>query len=413
MISQNKYIITIGLLSIAICAAFAGGIELGFHGESLTSTYTVGQIIHGDGEAKQPVSYGPLWTVLNDVQQNYIDASTIDSQAEMYGAIKGAVAAVGDPYTLFFDPKDYASFSSQLSGNFEGIGVEIAEQNNVATVVSVIKDSPALAAGLAAGDEVLKVNGTDTTKLSLDDVAAQIRGAAGTSVTLTIYRPSASKQMDFTIMRKQITLKTVAYSVETLANGKKYELIDIAEFGDDTTKDFGPAAADAVKNKVSGIILDLRGNPGGYLNSAVAIASYWLPKGQLVVTENQTNQQPQPYYSAGNDTLNALPTVVVVDGGTASAAEILSGALHDHGNAKLVGVKTFGKGSVQQLITDGLPAGTALKVTIAKWFTPNGQNLNHNGLDPDVNVTISADDLAAKKDPQMDQAKTTLQSELK
>lgn len=413
MISQKKYILTVGLLCILICVAFAGGIQLGFHGESLTSKYTIGQIIHGVGEANQPVSYQPLWTVLNDVQQNYIDANTINTQAELYGAMKGAVAAVGDPYTVFFDPTDYSNFTTQLSGNLQGIGAAMNETNSLPTIVSTIKDSPAEKAGLLPGDEVLKINGTDATTLSLDAVVGDIRGAAGTQVTLTIERPSQSKEFNVTITRAQINVKTVDYSEQTLPDGKKYELIDISEFGDSTTQDFGPAANDAVKNKVSGIIVDVRGNPGGYLNSAVAIASYWLPKGQLVVTENQTNQQPQPYYSAGNDILNGIPTVVLVDGGTASAAEILSGALHDHGIAKLVGVKTFGKGSVQQLITDGLPTGTALKVTIAKWFTPNGQNLNHNGLNPDVNSPISATDAAAGKDTQMTQAENTLQSQLK
>ena len=413
MISQKKYIITIGLLSVVICAAFAAGIELGFRGQSLTTPFTIGQIIHGAGESNQPVSYQPLWTVLNDVQQNYIDASTINHQAEVYGAIKGAVAAIGDPYTVFFDPKDYATFSTQLSGNFQGIGAQMAEQNNLPTVVSTIKDSPAQKAGLTAGDEILKIDGADATTLTLDAVVGKIRGTAGTQVTLTIYRPSASKQLDISITRQQINVKTIEYSTTTLSDGKKVEMITISEFGEQTTKDFGPAAEDAVKNKVSGIILDLRGNPGGYLDSAVAVASYWLPKGQIVVTENRTNAQPQPYYSAGNDILQGLPTVVLIDGGSASAAEILSGALHDHGIAKLVGVKSFGKGSVQQLVTDGLPAGTALKVTIAKWFTPNGQNLNHNGLDPDVKATITADDVKAGKDPQRQQAESTLQSELK
>jgi carboxyl-terminal processing protease len=413
MISNKKYFTTVAILAVTACVTFAGGIELGFHGESLTSKYTIGQIIHGAGEANQPVSYQPLWTVLQDLQNNYIDAKTIDPQKEVYGAISGAVSSLGDPYTTFFDPQAYQDFSTQLSGNFQGIGAQMAEENSLPTVVSTLKDSPASKSGLFAGDEIIKINGQDDTTLSLDDVVGKIRGPAGTQVTLTIFRPSANKQIDFTITRQEIDIKTVLYSVKTLPNGKKVEDITITEFGDSTTTDFAPAAQDAINNKVSGIVLDLRGNPGGYLNSAVAIGSYWLPKGQLIVTEAHADGTSIPYYSAGGDTLNAIPTVVLIDGGSASAAEILSGALHDHGIAKLVGEKSFGKGSVQQLITDGLPAGTALKVTIAKWLTPNGQNLNHNGLDPDVIVPITQQQVQANQDPQMDKALQTIQSQIK
>lgn len=413
MISNKKYFTTVAILAVTSCLTFAGGIELGYHGESLTSSYTIGQIIHGAGESKQPVSFQPLWTVLQDLQSNYIDSKNINTQNEMYGAISGAVASLGDPYTTFFNPQEYTDFSTQLSGNFQGIGAQMAEQNSLPTIVSTLKGSPAAKSGLFAGDEVIKINGQDITTLSLDDVVSKIRGTAGTTVTLTIFRPSANKQIDFTITREQIDIKTVLYSSQTLSDGKKIENITITEFGDSTTTDFGPAVQDALKNKVSGIVLDVRGNPGGYLNSAVAIGSYWLPKDQLIVTEAHADGTSTPYYSAGGDSLNGIPTVVLIDGGSASAAEILSGALHDHNIAKLVGEKSFGKGSVQQLITDGLPSGTALKVTIAKWLTPNGQNLNHNGLNPDVVVPITQAQAQAGNDPQMDQAVKTLQSELK
>lgn len=413
MDNQKRQLITVVIAVILIFVAFAGGIQLGYRGESLTSKNTVQQVIQGSGAANQPVSYQPLWTVLQDLQTNYIDSSSINAQNEMYGAIQGAVASLGDPYTVFFNPQQYSDFETQLGGSVQGIGAEVAEQNNLPTIVSTIAGSPARAAGLAAGDEILKVNGTDVTTQSLDAVVADIRGNAGTTVTITIFRPSANKQMDFTITRAQINIQSVTYGVKTLSDGKKVEDITIAEFGDNTISGFATAEQDAIKNNVSGIIVDLRDDGGGYLDSAVNVASYWLQPGQLVVSEAHPDGSVTPHDASGNDPLHDIPTVVLVNGGTASASEILSGALRDQVGAKLIGEKTFGKGSVQTIITDGLPAGTGLKVTIAKWLTPKGVNLNHNGLDPDVTVDLTAQNITDKVDPQMDAALSTLQSEIK
>jgi carboxyl-terminal processing protease len=245
--------------------------------------------------------------------------------------------------------------------------------------------------------------------MSVDQVVNLIRGPQGTTVDLTIVRGTNTKPFDVKITRQQIVVKSVNWTYKTVpVNGKNETIavVTISEFGDDTTPLFTQAVNDILTHNVSGIIIDLRNNPGGYLQSAVDVASNWLSLGTTVVTEAHSDGTNIVYKAEGNNRLVGIKTEILINGGTASAAEILSGALHDYKIAQLIGEKSFGKGSVQELFN--LKDGSAIKVTIAKWITPNGVNLNHNGLNPDIPVTLTQDDVNAGKDPQMDAAITAV-----
>ncbi len=395
MITTKKYAITIVLLVLLSGATFGFGLRLGAKGYVYQGHDF--KIIN-QNNAPKDVDYNLLWQALGILNQNYID-KPVDQQKVLYGAVQGAIAAVGDPYTEFFDPTAYKDFETSLAGSFEGIGAEVAMDNGAIKVVATLDGSPAKAAGLLAGDYILKVNGQDTSNMTLDQAVNKIRGPKGTQVTLTVLR--GAEQKNITITRNTINIASVKYSTIN-KSGKTFEDINIMEFGDDTVNLFAQAATDAQAKHVNGIILDLRDDPGGYLDDAVKIASYWVNKGDVVVSEAHSDGTTQVYTALGNNVLHNIPTVILVNGGTASAAEILSGALRDHGFAKLVGEKTFGKGSVQQLFN--LPDNTAMKVTIAKWLTPDGQNLNHNGLNPNIKVALTADNVKNHQDPQMDAA---------
>ena len=397
MISTKKYVSTIILLLVLVGGAFAGGLKLGGKGY-IFSGHTF-SIINQNNSPKT-VDYSLLWQVLDNLNQNDID-KPLDQQKLLFGAAQGLVAAVGDPYTVFFNPQQYKDFQTELGGSFEGIGAEVRLNNGALIIAAPLDGSPAKKAGLLPGDQIIKIDGADITGLTLDDAVNKIRGPKGTIVKLTILRGVSTTPMDFSVTRDTITVQSVKHSVMN-DNGKKIEYINITTFGSDTVALFTQAVNEALSNKVSGIILDLRDDGGGYLDDAVKIGSYWVQPGNLIVSEQHSDGTKQDYSAAGGNSLSALPTFVLVNGGTASASEILSGALHDYGFAKLIGEKTFGKGSVQELIS--LPDATALKVTIAKWLTPKGVNLNHNGLNPDIPVTRTPDQIQKNQDPQMDKA---------
>ncbi len=353
-------------------------------------------------QANQPqvVDYNLLWDAVSTLNSKYID-KPVDQQKVLYGAIQGAVSSVGDPYTTFFEPQELKDFQTNLSGKFFGIGAEIGQKNGVITIVAPIDGSPAQKAGLQAKDVVAAVNGQSTAEWSVDQAVAKIRGDKGTKVTLTIIRQGKDKPFDVPIVRDEIKVKSVKWDYKDV-NGKKIAVVTLSQFGDDTKPLFDQAVNDILTKNVNGIVIDLRNNPGGYLQTAVDVASNWLAPGDLVVTEAKSEGDPTKYNAEGQAKLKGVKTVVLINGGSASAAEILSGALHDHQAAELIGEKSFGKGSVQELVS--LKDGSALKITVAKWITPGGKNLNHDGLEPDVKVTLTQENVDKGQDPQMDKA---------
>ncbi|MCX6812041.1 MAG: S41 family peptidase [Candidatus Berkelbacteria bacterium] len=343
------------------------------------------------------VDFSLFWQAWNKVRQMYVGDS--DPQKMVFGAISGMVAALGDPYTDFFDPTTNQQFSSDLSGQFEGIGAELIMKDGAITVVAPLSGSPAEKAGIKAKDIISEIDGTSTAEMTVDDAVGKIRGTAGTEVKLKIIRANETAPLDFTITRAKIQIDSVTYQ-QINVSGKKIGLLKVNQFGDDTQTLAEKYAKQIKSDDDTGVILDLRNNPGGYLDGAVSFANLFLTKGKVVVSEVDKNGQKQEYKTDTDPVLGNIPLVVLVNGGSASAAEIVTGAFKDFARAETIGEKTFGKGSVQAV--EPLAGGAALKVTIAKWLTPLGTEINKIGITPDVVVPASTDNAS---DPQLDKAK--------
>jgi len=343
---------------------------------------------------------------LSSVQKTYQELKAnydgdVDDQSLIEGANKGLVSALGDDYTVYMNKAETEEFNNELSGTIGGgIGVELGLRNGVITALRILKDNPAEKAGLMAGDIIVKVNDQEVTEdQTVSDTAKKVRGDVGTTVKLTVLRGAELKE--FTITRAEVTNPSV-YSSVTDGVGT----MTITRF-DEQTGALARQAAQSFKSQgVKSVILDLRGNGGGYVTAAQEVLGLWL-NDKVVVTEKTNGKVVDELKSGTNPILEGVPTVVLVNGSSASASEITAGALQDYGAAKLVGEKTFGKGSVQKLLT--LPEGGQLKVTIARWFTPKGNNISKQGIAVDKEAALTADDINAGRDPQLDAAKALLQ----
>jgi carboxyl-terminal processing protease len=343
----------------------------------------------------------------NQITQNYDGKINYNNMA--YSAIDGMVKTLNDPYTMFLTPQETNAFNQDLSGSVSGIGAEVGVTNNQIVIISPIVNSPAQQAGLMAGDIILKINGTSTSGMDLNTAVSKIRGTAGTDVTLVISRNN--QQQTYTIARANVEVPSVTSEVKNGDIG----YIDISSF-DNNTSDLIQTAVSSLKAKnVKALILDVRNNPGGYLDAAVNVSSEFLNKGDVVVTEKRMTGAPDAHvYKASGDGEfmgGSIPMVVLVNGGSASAAEIVSGALQDNKRAILIGEKTFGKGSVQTITNLG--QGTTLHVTVAHWYTPNGINIGKKGLTPNITIALTQADTTAGKDPQLDQAISYLNAKIK
>ena len=335
-----------------------------------------------------------FWQVWDELSQKYVDKSKLDKEKMVNGAISGMVAAVGDPYTIFLPPAQNKEAKEDLNGSFEGIGAQLGVKDNRIVVIAPLSDSPAEKAGIVAGDWILKVDGKETGGWTLPETVAKIRGTSGTTVALNIVHPKAEKPIDLTITRGQIILK----SVEWKKTGK-IAVIKLNRFGDQTDPQWDRTISEVVTANPSGVILDVRNNPGGFLSGSVYIASEFLASG-VVVKQQDYNNQTQTYSVNRSGKLLKVPMTVLVNQGTASASEILAGSLQVAGRAKIVGVQSFGKGSVQQ--AQDLPNGSGLHITIAKWLLANDVWINQAGLTPDVKIENDISDSA--KDAQLDKA---------
>lgn len=342
------------------------------------------------------VDFSFFWDIWNQVTSKYV--GSVDTQKMTEGAIKGMVDAVGDPYTVFMNAEESKNYAEGLSGQFSGIGAQLDQKDGQIIVVAPLAGTPAEKADLKPKDIILKINDVSTDKMSIDEAISKIRGPEGTSVKLSILREGWSEPKDFTIERAKITVKSVNWEMRD----DNIAYISINQFGDDTTDLMKQVAKEIVDKKPKAIILDLRSNPGGYLSSAVDVSSLFSKKGSIVVKERYKDNHIDEQYTTLDPVLGDLKVFVLTNGGTASAAEIIAGALKDLNGAVLIGEKTFGKGVVQEL--EELKGGATLKVTIAEWLTPNGQTINKEGLKPDIEVGLNEDDAKAGRDPQLDRA---------
>ncbi len=319
----------------------------------------------------------------------------LDNQKLQDGLQRGLVDAAGDPYTTFLSAKDAAEFDSDLNGTFSGIGAELGKKDEKLVVMAPLEGSPAKKAGVRAGDIIAKIGDNVTTSISIDQAVNKIRGEAGTDIKLTLIRNDAPIELNIT--RANITVPSV--KSEMLDGNIGY--IQLARFSDDTAELATKAAQDFKSKNVKGIILDVRNNGGGLLTTAVDVSSLWL-NNEIVVIEKEGGKTTSQLRSGNNPILEGIPTKVLINEGSASASEILAGALHDNGAAELIGTQSFGKGSVQELID--LPGGGKLKVTVARWYTPNDKNIDKEGIAPGVKVELTPDDFNANRDPQKDKA---------
>lgn len=339
------------------------------------------------------------WNVFSKLKEKYVDAEKLTNEDLLYNSIKGMLSATDDPYTVFMDPEENKAFDEDIEGTFEGIGAELGIKQGILTVVSPLKDSPAEKAGLRVGDKILKVNDESTADMSIDDAVSRIRGKDGTEVKLTVYRAeSEEKTKEIIVTRGVITVESV--TLEMKDNNIAY--FNVVRFGDDTAIVFNRLLKE-VPGETKGIIVDLRNNPGGYLDVAIDLSSLMLPDGKVVVIEEDKEGKKKNFYSRGGDKLSAIKTVVLINEGSASASEILAGALRDNrDNVTLVGKRSYGKGSVQELID--LPNKTSVKITVARWLTPKGEQINEKGINPDIEVELTDEDYENNRDPQLDKA---------
>ena len=340
-----------------------------------------------------------FWETWNDLQDKYVDKSKIDTQKMIYGAIAGMVSAVGDPYTVFFNPVDSKNFIDDSRGEFEGVGMEIGIKKELLQVVTPLEGTPAQKAGLRSGDIIVKIDGKQSSSMSVDEAVNLIRGPKGTEVTLSIFREDWKETRDIKLVREVINVPAVKWKM--INNDTAY--IQLFQFSENADEEFKNAAIQIQEKSAKHIILDLRNDPGGYLSVAQDISGWFLDRGQLITVEDMGAAKGKlEYKSEGPSLFAKTPMVILINGGSASASEILAGALRDDRGIQLIGEKSFGKGSVQQL--EPLAGGSTLKVTVAKWLTPKGDQISEKGLTADIEVKMTPADYEAQKDPQLDKA---------
>lgn len=342
------------------------------------------------------LDYAPVEQVYDSLRANY--DGELDLEQLMSGLKQGLAQASGDPYTEFLDAEAAADFDEQLNGSFTGIGAELSKKDNVIVIVAPIAGFPAEKAGLRPQDIISKIDDENALDLSVSEAVKKIRGPEGTKVKLGILREGETSELTFEITRAQINIPSV--TSEILDGNIGY--MKISRFGDDTAQLARQVAREFRQETVKGVIVDVRNNPGGLLDASVELSDIWLNRGDVVLEEKRGGKITKTFRASGETILHDVPTIVLINEGSASASEIVAGALSDHGQARLVGEKTYGKGSVQQLVD--FHDNTMLKVTIARWYTPNGRNIDQEGVEPDEEIDLTNEDYDAKRDPQKDKA---------
>jgi len=362
-------------------------------------------ILNRDPEALS-VDFAPFWKAWGILEEKYVSTSTttteVTDQQKIWGSIAGLASSLGDPYTVFFPPQEAKTFAEDISGNFQGVGMEMTVRDGVLTVIAPLKGMPADRAGIMAGDKVIGIDGESTGNMTIDEAVSKIRGEGGTSVSFTIVREGEDAPLEIRVTRASIDIPTI--DTKIVGPNNDVFVIELYNFSAVSANLFRSALREFLISGRDNLVIDLRGNPGGYLEAAVDIASWFLPQGTTIVVEDAGGKgENKTYRSRGYNIFgDQYDIAILIDGGSASASEILAGALRDHDRAVLVGSQTFGKGSVQELVP--VTVDTSLKVTVARWFTPGGVSISLDGLMPDYPVEMTQEDFEAGRDLQLDKA---------
>jgi len=400
------------LILAILIAVFGSGYRLGEHRSQSKPhespyNYNVENLDEGNSRS---IDFSLFWEAWNSLEQKYVDKKKVDPKVLYYGAIKGMVASVGDSYTFFLTPEENKESKRDLEGKFFGIGAELGLKNNQIMIVTPLKNSPAEHAGIKPGDYITEVDGTSTKNWTLFQAVNKIRGDKGTKVALTIVREGADKELKIPVERGEINVPFVEVKYE-----KDVAIVELTRFGDQTN-DLWDKVSDEIlekkrAGKVKGMIIDVRGNPGGYLQSAIHITSDFVSKDTVIVKQEYADKEPDIYSSTREGKLKGMPVVMLMNAGSASAAEIVGGALRDTVGAKIVGENSFGKGTVQT--AEDLSSGAGIHITISKWILPKGSWINEKGIKPDYpieNKTENGYTLTRETDLQLNKAIEILNS---
>ncbi len=347
----------------------------------------------------EEVDFSLFWQTWQTIEDKYIDKEKVDYQEMIYGAISGMLKVLDDPYTVFLRPEDTKRFIEDVKGSFEGVGMEIAVRDEQLQVIAPIEGTPAQKAGLRPGDKIIEIDGRSTSGISIEEAVDLIRGPKGTKVILTVVRETWSEAKDIQIVRDVIDIPSLTLDIRD----DNIAYLKLHHFSEKAPYDFRDAAIKILSSRAEKIILDLRNNPGGYLEVSQDIAGWFLEKGEIVVIEDFGREdRKREFLAQGNSRLAAYPIVVLINQGSASASEILAGALRDNRGAVIIGQTSFGKGSVQELVK--LKGDASLKVTVARWLTPYGDLITDKGLEPDIEIEMTLEDYEEERDPQLDKA---------
>lgn len=403
--STQTFIVIILIIASALGGYFAGKNEITLAWDKYKNRPDISIQNLAPPKTFDDINFTLFFDVYKKLQESYINKNDIDAQKLYYGAISGMVAALGDPYTAFLPPQQNKEVKEELAGHFDGIGAQLGVKDKKIIVIAPLKQSPAEKAGIKSSDWIVKVDGKDTFNWTLPETVSKIRGPKGTKVILTVLHEDETEPVEISIIRDTIKIKSVEWDKEE-KNGKKIAVITLSRFGETTELEWNRVVSEIMQfrsdnlESFAGIVLDVRNNPGGFLNGAVFIASEFLSDGAVVLQENANGQRTTLSVDRVGKLLN-YPLVVLINKGSASASEIVAGALFDRKRAKLVGEKSFGKGTIQE--PQELAQGAGLHITVQKWLTPNGIWVNENdGINPDIEVKRDASDLT--KDAQLERA---------
>ena len=407
MIFKKKNFLVAILALVIVTISFSTGLSIGEKRGSDKTSNKENAILdlflpeENNDTPAEDVDLDLFWTVWNLVNEKYVTSEMPSNEEKMWGAINGLVGSLDDPYSIFLEPAESKMFEEDVRGNFEGVGMEVGLRDDILTVISPLKGTPAERAGMMPGDKIIQIDETPTYNMSLNESVSLIRGEKGTAVKLIVVREGVDETLEISVVRD--TIKIPIIDSEWRDDG--IFLIELYSFSETSPELFQNELQKFANSKYDKLVLDLRNNPGGYLEASVDIASWFLPNGKVVVRESYgTDVKELEHRTKGHYAFEGkdFEMVILVNQGSASASEILAGALSEYGIATLVGEKTFGKGSVQELIN--LDGDTSLKLTVARWLTPNGLSISEEGLTPDVLVEMTFEDLKEDRDPQMDRA---------